>query len=141
MHLSILVDAAATLASAVLAACAPIVVLKLSTMLKLNLDQSHRTAIATALDTAVGIGLQMAQEAGDASLANVTVKGAALSAMVGYVKQVVPAAVNHFGLTDAAIAQKAAARLSAALHVSVASPGVALPAAPATAASPIPAGS
>jgi hypothetical protein len=114
------VDAAATLASAVFAASAPIVVLKLNSMLKLNLDQTHRTAIVTALDNAVGIGLQLAQEAGDAHLSNINIRSAALAAMVGYVKQTVPVAVSHFGLTDDSIAQKAAARLAAALHVSAA---------------------
>ncbi|MBW4023627.1 MAG: hypothetical protein HIU92_10905 [Proteobacteria bacterium] len=143
MNLSIFVDAAATLASAILAACAPIIVLKLSTMLKLNLDQSHRAAITSALDTAVGMGLQMAEAAGDARLGDVTVKSAALAAMVGYVKQAAPDAVSHFSLTDAVIAQKAAARLGAALHVTASTPVVALPLAPAPSAatpgSPIPA--
>ncbi|WP_419757338.1 hypothetical protein [Acidisoma sp.] len=117
MDLSPIVEAAATLASAVFAASAPIVVLKLNSMLKLNLDQAHRTAISTALDNALGLGLQLAEEAGDAHLSNVTIRSAALTAMVGYVKQTVPAAVSHFGLTDASIAQKAAARLASALHV------------------------
>ena len=117
MDLSPIVEAAATLASAVLAASAPIVVLKLNSMLKLNLDQAHRTAISTALDNALGLGLQLAQEAGDAHLSNVTIRNAALTAMVGYVNQAVPAAVRHFGLTDASISQKAAARLASALHV------------------------
>ncbi len=138
MDLSPLVDTAATLASAVVAACAPVVVLKLSTMLKLNLDQTHRTAVTTALDNALGLGLQLAQEAGDAHLSNVNIRSAALAAMVGYVKQTVPGAVAHFGLTDDSLAQKAAARLSAALHVPSASPA---PAAAATPASPLPAGS
>ena len=129
MNLSPLMDAAATLASAIFAASAPIVVLKLDSMLKLNLDQTHRTAVAAALDNALGLGLQLAQEAGDAHLSNVNIRSAALAAMVGYVKQTVPAAVSHFGLTDESIAQKAAARLASALHV----PTATLPAAPATA--------
>jgi hypothetical protein len=118
MNLSPLVDTAATLASAVFAALAPIVVLKLNSMLKLNLDQTHRTALATALDNALGLGLQLAQEAGDDRLSNINVKSAALAAMVDYVKQTVPAAVSHFGLSDDSIAQKAAGRLAAVLHVS-----------------------
>ena len=129
MNLSPLMDAAAALASAIFAASAPIVVLKLDSMLKLNLDQTHRTAVAAALDNALGLGLQLAQEAGDAHLSNVNIRSAALAAMVGYVKQTVPAAVSHFGLTDESIAQKAAARLASALHV----PTAILPAAPATA--------
>ncbi|WP_284944582.1 hypothetical protein [Acidisoma cladoniae] len=116
MDLSPLLDMAATLASAVLAACAPVVVLKISRMLTLNLDQTHRQAVTTALDTALGLGLKLAQEAGDARLANVNIRSAALATMVGYVKETVPAAVGHFGLTDDAIAQKAAARLASALH-------------------------
>jgi len=116
MDFSPLVDGAATLASAVLAACAPIVVLKISRMLTLNLDQTHRAAVTTALDTALGLGLKIAQEAGDARLSNVNIRSAALATMVGYVKETVPAAVGHFGLTDDAIAQKAAARLASALH-------------------------
>ena len=136
MNLSPFVDAAATLTSAVLAASAPIVVLKLSSLLKLNLDQSHRTAVATALDNALGLGLQLAQEAGDARLSNVNIRSAALAAMVGYVKQTVPAAVSHFGLSDDAIAQKAAARLAATLHVSnPASAPATLPVMPENAAS------
>jgi hypothetical protein len=122
MNLSPLVDAAATLASAVFAASAPIIVLKLSRMLKLNLDQTHRAAVAAALDTALGLGLQLAQEAGDAHLSNVTIRSAVLTAMVGYVKQAVPGAVSHFGLSDESIGQKAAARLAAALHVATATP-------------------
>ena len=118
MDLSPLVDAAATLASAVIAASAPILVFKLNSMLKLNLDQTHRAAIATALDNALGIGLQVAQDAGDVRLSNINVRSTVLAAMVGYVKQTVPAAVSHFGLSDDSIAQKAAARLAAALHVS-----------------------
>jgi hypothetical protein len=116
MDLSPLVDTAATLASAVLAACAPIVVLTISRMLSLNLDQTHRQAVTTALDNALGLGLKLAQEAGDARLANVNIRSAALATMVGYVKETVPGAVGHFGLTDDAIAQKAAARLASALH-------------------------
>ena len=116
MDLSPLVDGAATLASAILAACAPVVVLKISRMLTLNLDQTHRAAVTTALDTALGLGLKIAQEAGDARLSNVNIRSAALATMVGYVKETVPAAVGHFGLTDDAIAQKAAARLASALH-------------------------
>ncbi len=141
MNFSPLVDVAATLASAVFAALAPIVVLKLSSMLKLNLDQAHRTAVATALDNALGLGLQLAQEAGDPRLSNINIRSAALTAMVGYVKQTVPAAVTHFGLTDDSIAQKAAARLAAALHVPATTPAL-MPtpsAAPATLASLIPA--
>jgi hypothetical protein len=132
MDLSPLVDTAATLASAIFAASAPVVVLKLSTMLKLNLDQTHRSAITSALDTALGLGLHLAQEAGDTHLSNVNIRSAALAAMVGYVKQTVPAAVSHFGLTDDSLAQKASARLAAALHVASA------PAAPATAPAPTP---
>jgi hypothetical protein len=133
MDLSPLMDTAATLASAIVAASAPVVVLKLSSMLKLNLDQTHRAAVSSALDTALGLGLQLAQEAGDAHLSNVNIRSAALAAMVGYVKQTVPGAVTHFGLTDDSIAQKASARLAAALHVAPAA------VAPATAAAPSPA--
>ena len=136
MNLSPLVDTAATIASAVFAASAPIVVLKFNSMLKLNLDQAHRTAVATALDNALGLGLHLAQEAGDARLGNINIRSAALAAMVGYVKQVVPAAVTHFGLTDDAIAQKASSRLAAALHVSVASSTPAPAATPASVAAP-----
>jgi hypothetical protein len=141
MDLSPIADAAATLASAVLAASAPAVVLKLSGMLKLNLDQSHRAAVTTALDNAVGIGLHLAQEAGDAHLGSVNIRSAALAAMVGYVKQAVPEAVSHFGLTDDSLAQKATARLAASLHVSAPSMAPAPASAPASAtpASPIPA--
>jgi hypothetical protein len=143
MDLSPLVDTAATLASAVFAASAPVVVLKLNSMLKLNLDQAHRTAVATALDNALGLGLQLAQEAGDAHLSNVNIRSAALAAMVGYVKQTVPGAVSHFGLTDDSIAQKAAGRLAAALHVPAAPPAPSAAPAPvaaaATPAAPIPA--
>lgn len=130
MDLSPLTDTAVTLVSTIFAACAPVLVLKLNAMLRLNLDQSHRDAVAHALQTALGIGLQIAQEAGDAKLANVNIRSAALAAMVGYVKQSVPDAVSHFGLTDDAIAQKSAARLTAALHV----PQATLPAPTATSA-------
>ena len=141
MDLSPLVDAAATLASAVFAASAPILVFKLNSMLKLNLDQTHRTAIATALDNALGIGLQVAQDAGDVRLSNINVRSTALAAMVGYVKQTVPAAVSHFGLSDDSIAQKAAARLAAALHVAsvTSTPVGAAVAAAITLAGPVPA--
>jgi hypothetical protein len=139
MDLSPIADAAATLASAVFAASAPAVVLKLSGMLKLNLDQTHRTAVTTALDNALGIGLHLAQEAGDAHLGNVNIRSAALAAMVGYVKQTVPEAVSHFGLTDDSLAQKATARLAASLHAAAAAPPTASVPAPATPASPIPA--
>ncbi len=145
MDLSPLVDTAATLASAIFAASAPVVVLKLSTMLKLNLDQTHRAAVSGALDTALGLGLQLAQEAGDSHLSNVNIRSAALAAMVGYVKQTVPSAVSHFGLTDDSLAQKASARLAAALHVTSApaAPAAATATAPApvTPASLLPAGS
>jgi hypothetical protein len=141
MDLSPLMDAAAALASAIFAASAPIVVLKLNSMLKLNLDQTHRAAVATALDNALGVGLQLAQEAGDAHLSKINIRSAALAAMVGYVKQTVPAAVSHFGLTDDSIAQKAAARIAAALHdpTATSTPTTAPAAAAATPASPIPA--
>jgi hypothetical protein len=141
MDFSPFVDAAATLASAVFAASAPIVLLKLNTMLKLNLDQTHRTAVAAALDNAIGIGLQVAQEAGDTHLSVVNVRSTALAAMVSYVKQTVPAAVSHFGLSDDSIAQKAAARLATALHIStVPATAVAAPAPTAvTQVSPAPA--
>jgi hypothetical protein len=136
MNLSPFVDAAATLASAIFAASAPIIVLKLNSLLKLNLDQTTRAAIGTALDNALGLGLQLAQEAGDAHLSNVNIRSAALAAMVGYVKQTVPAAVSHFGLSDDSIGQKAAARLSARLHVSnaTASPAASAPVLPVTSA-------
>jgi hypothetical protein len=141
MNLSPLMDAAATLASAVFAASAPILVFKLDSMLKLNLDQTHRTAVATALDNALGVGLQMAQDAGDVRLSNINVRSTVLAAMVGYVKQTVPAAVSHFGLSDDSIAQKAAARLAAALHLSavITTPVAAAAAAAITLASPVPA--
>ncbi|MCB8874786.1 hypothetical protein [Acidisoma silvae] len=113
-------DGAVTLASAGIAALSPILVVKLSAFLKLNLDQTHRGALTSALETALGLGLQLAKEAGDTHLANVNVKSAALAAMVGYVKQVVPDAISHFGLTDDAIAQKAAARLATTLHTTTA---------------------
>jgi hypothetical protein len=132
MDLSPIVDAAVTLASAVFAASAPFVVLKLNSMFKLNLDEAHRTAVASALDTALGAGLQLAQEAGDSQLRNINVRSAALAAMVGYVKETAPTAVSHFGLTDDSISQQAAARLASALHVST------TPAAPQAAAAPTP---
>ena len=116
MDLSPLTDGAVTLASAGIAALSPVLAVKLSSFLKLNLDQTHRNAVSSALETALGLGLQLAKEAGDAHLANVNVKSAALAAMVGYVKQTVPDAVSHFGLTDDAIAQKAAAKLATTLH-------------------------
>lgn len=119
MNLAPLMDAAVTLVSAIFAACAPLLLLKLNTMLKLNLDQTHRDAITHALQTALGLGLQSAQAAGDATLANVNVRSTALATMVSYVKQAVPDAVSHFGLTDDAIAQKAAAGLATALHIAV----------------------
>ena len=139
MDLSPLVGATAALASAVFAALAPVVVLKLNSMLKLNLDQNHRSAVATALDNALGLGLQVAQEAGDAHFSSVNVRSTALAAMVGYVKQTVPAAVSHFGLTDDSIAQKAAARLAAALHVPADTATPVPAAAPVTPATPVPA--
>ncbi|MCB8880429.1 hypothetical protein ACELLULO517_09315 [Acidisoma cellulosilytica] len=120
MDLSPLTDGAVTLASAGIAALSPVLAVKLSGFLKLNLDQTHRSAVASALETALGLGLQLAKEAGDAHLANVNVKSAALAAMVGYVKQTVPDAVSHFGLTDDAIAQKAASRLTTTLHTATA---------------------
>jgi hypothetical protein len=143
MDLSPLMDAALTLISAIVAATAPVLLLKLNTVLKLNLDRGHRDAITHALQTAMGIGLQIAQEKGDARLSNVNIRSTALAAMVGYVKQVVPEAVAHFGLTDDAIAQKVAAQLAAKLHVAaaatLASPAsTALPPQPA-ASGPIPA--
>ncbi len=140
MDLSPIADVATTLASAVFAASAPAVVLKLSGLLNLNLDQTHRTAVSTALDNAVGIGLHLAQEAGDAALGNVNIRSAALAAMVGYVKQTVPEAVSHFGLTDEALVQKATARLATSLLTPAASASpTAATSAPATTASPIPA--
>ncbi|GAB0116881.1 hypothetical protein [Acidisoma sp. 7E03] len=117
MDLSPLTSAAVTLVSAIFAACAPLLLLKLNAMLKLNLDQTHRDAIAQAMQTALGLGLQTAQAAGDAMLAKLPVRNAALAAMVEYVKQATPEAVSHFGLTDEAIAQKAAAGLATALHL------------------------
>jgi hypothetical protein len=142
MNFSPLVDISATLASAIFAACAPVAVLKLNGLFKLNLDQTHRTAIATALDNALGLGLKVAQEAGDADLGSVNTRSAALATMVGYVKETVPSAVAHFGLTDDGLAQKAAARLAAFLHVPAAAPAVTPPAAiPAAPAAPIPAAS
>jgi hypothetical protein len=145
MNLSPFVEGTTTLASAVFAALAPVVVLKLNSAFKLNLDQAHSAAVATALDNAVGLGLQVAQEAGDGQLSSSTVRTAALTAMVGYVKQTVPVALSHFGLTDESIAQQAAARLATALHVSIPTPApqaaaVTTPTAtPVTPASPTPA--
>jgi uncharacterized protein with beta-barrel porin domain len=120
MDLSPLTDSTVTLASAGIAALCPVLVVKLSTFFKLNLDQAHRDAIASALETALGIGLQIAKEAGDTQLANVNVKSAALAAMVGYVKQSVPDAVSHFSLTDDALAQQATAKLATVLHTTAA---------------------
>lgn len=120
MDLSPLTDSTVTLASAGIAALCPVLVVKLSTFFKLNLDQAHRDAIASALETALGIGLQIAKEAGDTQLANVNVKSAALAAMVGYVKQSVPEAVSHFSLTDDALAQQATAKLATVLHTTAA---------------------
>lgn len=141
MDLSPLVDAAVTLVSAIFAACAPLLLLKLNTMLKLDLDQNHREALAHALQTALGLGLQSAQAAGDTMLANVPLRNAALATMVSYVKQVVPEAVSHFALTDDAIAAKAAAALATALHVPVplTTPAASLAPAPLSGASPDPA--
>jgi hypothetical protein len=145
MDLSPLSDAAVTLASAAFAALTPLVVIKLNAFLKLNLDQTHRDAVSSALETALGLGLQLAKEAGDSHLANVSVRSAAVGAMVGYVKQAVPEAIGHFGLSDEAIAQKASAKLATALHASSAvSQAVSavtslLPAATAVLASPAPA--
>lgn len=118
MDLSPVTDLAVALASAAVAAIAPILVTKLNAFLRLNLDQTHRNAVSSALETALGLGLQLAKEAGDGHLTNANVRSAALTAMVGYVKQAVPEAVGHFGLTDDAIAQKASAKLATALHAS-----------------------
>lgn len=120
MDLSPLTDSTVTLASAGIAALCPVLVLRLSAFFKINLDQTHRDAIASALETALGLGLQIAKEAGDTQLANVNVKSATVAAMVGYVKQSVPDAVSHFGLTDDALAQKATAKLATVLHTTAA---------------------
>jgi hypothetical protein len=116
MDLSPITDGAVTLASAGVAALSPVLAVKLGSFFKLNLDQTHRSALSSALDTALGLGLQLAKEAGDAHLSNVNVKSAALTTMIGYVKQAVPDAVSHFGLTDNAIAQQATAKLATKLH-------------------------
>jgi hypothetical protein len=100
----------------------------------------YGTAVSTALDNALGLGLQLAKEAGDAHLSNINVRNAALAAIVGYVKQTVAAAVSDFNLTGESLAQKASARLAVALHVPAAAATAATPAIP-TPASPIPAGS
>lgn len=124
MDLSPLTDSTVTLASAGIAALCPVLVVKLSAFFKLNLDQTHRAALASALETALGLGLQIAKEAGDTQLANVNVKSAAVAAMVGYVKQSVPDAVSHFGLTDDALAQKASAKLTTVLHTTAAAAAI-----------------
>ncbi len=117
MNLSPLVDGSVTLLSAVLTACIPVMLLKLNQAFNLHLDSAHKATLETALDNAVGKGLSFGQAAGDAYLSNVTIKNAALSSMVSYVTAMAPDAVAHFGLSDADLAEKAAAKLGKALHV------------------------
>ena len=124
MDLSPLVDSAVTLAAAGIAALCPILVVRLNAFFKINLDRTHRDAIASALETALGVGLQIAKEAGDTQLVNVNVKSAALAAMVGYVKQSVPDAVSHFDLTDDTLGQKASAKLATILHTTEAATAI-----------------
>jgi hypothetical protein len=112
-----IVDALVTLAGAVITVCVPIVTLKLTNWLGVKMDSEHRDALNAAIETALGKALQFGQAAGDSALANVTIKNAALSAAVTYVDGNAGEAVAFFGLTDAGIAEKLAARLAKLLHV------------------------
>jgi uracil phosphoribosyltransferase len=103
--------------------------------------ESLNNSEITPLQISTTFATPPAQEAGDTHLSVVNVRSTALAAMVSYVKQTVPAAVSHFGLSDDSIAQKAAARLATALHIStVPATAVAAPAPTAvTQVSPAPA--
>ncbi|GAB0115302.1 hypothetical protein [Acidisoma sp. C75] len=134
MDLSPLTNTTLTLASAVFAACVPVVVMKVNAMFKLNLDQTHQAAVSNAVQTAFGIGLQAVATGGIASLANPATRTATVDTMVNYVKQAVPEAISHLNLSDAAIADQVSAHLATVLRVTGAA--ATAPAAPATVPAP-----
>lgn len=117
MVLTALTNTALTLASAIFAACVPIVVMKVNAMFKLNLDQTHRAALSNAIQAALNIGLQAVASCGMSALAEPGTREAALRTMVNYVKEAAPEAIAHLNLSDQAIAETIASHLATALDV------------------------
>lgn len=121
MFLSPLADTTLTIASAVVTACVPIAVMKISSLFKLNLDQSHQASITSAVQTALGVGFQAVESCGISALTNPSTRAAAVNAIVGYVKQAAPEAVSKLNLSDDAIAQTVSAHIATMLNVASAS--------------------
>lgn len=119
MNLAPLADAAITLASAVVTVCIPVVVAFVAKKVGFDKDVALRDSLTTALQRGVGVALSAAQVAGDHRMQDVNIRNAALATVVQYAAQNAPDAVAHFGLSNADIAQKAAAELALKLHVMV----------------------
>jgi hypothetical protein len=76
-----------------------------------------RAAIAGALSNASGIALAYGQARGDQFLQNASIKNAALAAAASYVADQAPAAMAHFGQTNADIATKVEGAVAKALSL------------------------
>jgi hypothetical protein len=116
VNLSPLLDAVAVLAGAVITACVPIVTLKVTGWLGLKVTAAQEEALNGTIQTALDQALQYGQQVGDSALANVTIKNAALASAVAFVLTNAPAAIAHFGLSDADIADRVAGALAKLLH-------------------------
>lgn len=122
INLAPLLDTLVSLAAAIVAACVPIVTVKLTGWLGVKLDTEHQFALNAALENALGVALKFGQQAGDSALSNVTLKNASVAAAVAYVNANAGKAVSYFGLSEEQIAEKIAARLAVLLHTTGTAP-------------------
>lgn len=110
-----ILDIIASAASAIVAACVPILVAYLAKKVHLDTDMTFRDALSTTIERGVGVGLAAGVAAGDTALGKVKVTSPAVQAMMSYVVPVTNEARAYFGLTDDRLAEMCAAELNKTL--------------------------
>jgi hypothetical protein len=116
MNLQPIFDLVVSVVGAVAVGIVPVVLPKILSLLKVNLDAAHTQALETSIANGIGTALSMGQDAGDKHLSNVVIKQAAIAKAVTYVQTFAPEAMAYFNLTPASIAVKVEAALATKLH-------------------------
>jgi hypothetical protein len=116
MNLQPIFDLVMSVVGAVAVGIVPIVLPKILSMFKVNLDAAHTLTLETAITNGIGTALSMGQDAGDKHLSNVVIKQSAIAKAVTYVQTFAPEAMAYFNLTPASIAVKVEAALATKLH-------------------------
>lgn len=119
MDFSPLLHGVATLATASIAACTPIITYKVTRWLHVDVTDKQMASFNDSIETALGKALAYGQAAGDAALSNVTIKNAALNSALSFALADAPAEIKALGYSAADVAEILAGRLAKALHVSL----------------------